>query len=72
MEGRVDTVVYGLDSPFGGTNRVLPPEIPDLHMPRFVGGILAQESRALLEEFAQQSRDQNRVTFIKRLLEPGS
>ena len=51
IEAGVDTIVYALAAPpDSGTGRVRPPESadsPDSQMPRIVGPILADESRAL-------------------------
>jgi HAD superfamily hydrolase (TIGR01509 family) len=48
MEMSVDTILYGLPAPGdSGTCRLAPSENPRRRMPRIVGGIKADESRAL-------------------------
>jgi tRNA(adenine34) deaminase len=57
----VDTVVYALRAPAdSGTGRVRNPEDPLSQMPRIVGGVRADESRALLARWLDANRDANR------------
>lgn len=70
MEARVDTILYGLRAPAdSGTGRVRPPESPDTGMPRIVGGIRADESRVLFEEWIQRpGKNPEQVKFVRQLL----
>ena len=70
MEAAVDTIVYALKAPAdSGTRRVTPPESPGTTMPRIVGGILAQECRALFEEWlSKPGNNPEQVKFVKQLL----
>lgn len=69
MEASVDTILFGLPAPPDqGTTRVLPPTSPESQMPRIVGGILAQESRALFEEWLKQPRNPQQAAYVKQLL----
>ncbi len=55
MEAAVDTIIYGLRAPAdGGVARVNPPTSPESVMPRLIGGVRANESRALMEEFLKR------------------
>jgi HAD superfamily hydrolase (TIGR01549 family) len=49
IEAAVDTIVYAAPMPGGGTSRVTPGHRPDGILPRVVGGIAAEDSRALAE-----------------------
>ena len=52
MEAAVDAILFGLSAPEdGGRKRVQPPISPESQMPRILGGVRADESRALLQEF---------------------
>ncbi len=52
MEAAVDAILFGLSAPAdGGRKRVRPPISPESQMPRIFGGVLSDESRALLQEF---------------------
>lgn len=70
MEARVDTILYALRAPAdSGTARVRPPESPDTGMPRIVGGILADESRALFKQWLDKpSNSPDQIKFVKQLL----
>jgi HAD superfamily hydrolase (TIGR01509 family) len=70
MEAAVDTILYALRAPAdSGTGRVAPPQSPESQMPRIVGGVLAQESRALFEEWLrQEGNSPQQVAFVKQLL----
>ena len=71
MEAAVNTVVYGLKAPAdSGTNRVEPPVSPESQMPRIVGGVLADESRKLFEEFLKKGTgNEQQAAFVRQLLE---
>jgi HAD superfamily hydrolase (TIGR01509 family) len=70
MEAAVDTILYALKAPAdSGTGRVMPPQSPESQMPRIVGNILAQESRALFEEWLRRpGNNPQQVAFVKQLL----
>jgi HAD superfamily hydrolase (TIGR01509 family) len=69
MESGVETVLYGLEAPFdGGTHRVSAPKSPESLMPRFVGPVLEEESRALLEEWLEKNSDGLQAEYVKQLL----
>lgn len=70
MEAAVDTVVYGMKAPAdSGTGRVTPPQSPESQTPRIVGDILADESRALFEEWlARPGNNPRQVQFVRQLL----
>ncbi|HEX8235644.1 MAG TPA: HAD-IA family hydrolase [Abditibacteriaceae bacterium] len=69
MEAAVDTIVYALRAPAdNGSTRVQPPHSPESQMPRIVGNVLAQESRALFEEWLQANDDTRQAGFVKQLL----
>ncbi len=71
MIAAVDTVIFGLRSPADrGTSRVRPPQSPQSQMPRIIGDVLADKSRALFKEWiAKPNRDPQQVAFVKQLLE---
>lgn len=70
MEAAVDTIVYALKAPAdSGTGRVQPPFSPDSGMPRIVGDVLAEQSRALLHLWLQRpGNNPKQVAFVKQLL----
>ena len=70
MEAAVDTILYALPAPAdSGTRRVSPPVSPESMMPRIVGGVLAQESRALFKEWMELAgRNLQQVQFVEQLL----
>ncbi len=69
METAVDLIVYALQAPAdSGTGRVEPPESPDNGMPRIVGGVLAKESRGLLEEWLRVNGNPEQRPYIEQLL----
>jgi HAD superfamily hydrolase (TIGR01509 family) len=69
MEGAVDTIVYGLRAPAdAGSERVRPPESPESQMPRIVGGVLAEESRALFEEWYAAHEGEPQAEYVGQLL----
>jgi tRNA(Arg) A34 adenosine deaminase TadA len=72
MEGNVETVVYALKAPVdSGTSRVTPPETAHLRMPRIVGYVLADEARALLQEYRRKGKDTPRSSRLRHFLEEG-
>jgi tRNA(adenine34) deaminase len=69
MLSGVDTVIFGLEAPFdGATHRVSAPRSPESQFPRFIGGILADESRALLQEWLERNHDSEQAAYVKQLL----
>ncbi|HEX9998292.1 MAG TPA: HAD-IA family hydrolase [Abditibacterium sp.] len=69
MESGVDVVIYALEAPFdGGTHRVSAPRSPESLMPRIIGPILREESRALFQKWLDQNRDSDQSAYIKQLL----
>jgi tRNA(adenine34) deaminase len=70
MEAAVDTIVYALKAPAdSGTGRVSPPQSPESQMPRIVGDVLPDESRALFEQWLARPRNNPRqVKFVQQLL----
>ena len=70
MECAVETVAFGLGAKIdGGAARITPPQSPENQMPRIIGGILAEESRRLLQAYAnsQDASDQEKA-YLRRLL----
>jgi tRNA(adenine34) deaminase len=59
LQARVATVVFGADDPKGGAVRSLlePAALPLNHRFAVVAGVLAEESRALLQEFFRSRRE---------------
>jgi phosphoglycolate phosphatase-like HAD superfamily hydrolase/tRNA(Arg) A34 adenosine deaminase TadA len=69
MEAAVDTIVYGLRAPAdGGTSRVRPPQSPESQMPRLIGDVLSNESRALFREFLNRNPNPEQAAFARQLL----
>ncbi len=69
MEAAVDTIVFGLHAPAdSGTLRVRPPESPESQLPRVVGGVLADESRALFVEWLRTNGNPQQRPFVEQLL----
>ncbi|MDB5324319.1 MAG: HAD-superfamily hydrolase, subfamily variant 3 [Phycisphaerales bacterium] len=69
MEAAVDTVAFALNAPAdNGSTRVQPPQSPESQMPRIVGDILANESRALFKEFLKIARNPQQRAFTEQLL----
>lgn len=63
----VDTVIYGVEAPeTGGTRRCAPTDEPDAYLPRVIGNVRADESRALLAEWRNRHPED---THAGRLLE---
>ena len=69
MEAGVDTILFGLRAPAdSGTTRVAPPVSPESQMPRIIGDVLADASRALLEEFLRRDPRPAQAAYVKQLL----
>ena len=69
MIGGVDTILFGLRAPAdNGSSRVTPPESPESRMPRIVGDILADESRALFEEWLRRGPGEPGERYGRQLL----
>lgn len=69
MEAAVETVVWALEAPYdSGTRRVAAPTSPESQMPRLVGNIKRDESRALFEQWLEQNRDSEQKAFVEQLL----
>lgn len=66
MEARVDTILYALHAPSnGGVSRCTPMRSPGMIMPRVVGGIGADESRALFASWLERNPGS---PFVRQLL----
>jgi hypothetical protein len=62
-------IFFGLRAPAdAGSERVRPPESPESQMPRIVGDVLADESRALFEAWYAEHRDEPQAAYIGELL----
>ncbi len=70
MEAGVSLVIFGMTAPAdSGTGRVKPPESPESTAPEIVGGVLAEESRALFERWLEQpGHNPKQVAFVRQLL----
>jgi tRNA(adenine34) deaminase len=70
MACAVDTILYALKAPAdSGTGRVQPPESPESNMPRIVGDVLAEQSRALFDLWlAKPGNNPRQVAFVRQLL----
>jgi HAD superfamily hydrolase (TIGR01509 family) len=69
MEAAVDLIIYGLKAPAdAGTNRVRPPCSAESQMPRIVGEVMAQQSRALFESWLQRNPNPRQATYVRQLL----
>jgi phosphoglycolate phosphatase-like HAD superfamily hydrolase/tRNA(Arg) A34 adenosine deaminase TadA len=68
----VDTIIYALDAPPGtGARRVLPSCSGHQQLPRLVGGVLADESRALFSEWLLLGHTAAHATFERHLAATG-
>ncbi len=67
----VDTILYALKAPADSrTARVRPPESPESNMPRIVGDVLAEQSRALFDLWLKRPGNNPRqVRFVEQLLD---
>lgn len=69
MEAAVETVVWALEAPYdSGTRRVKAPLSPESQMPRLVGNIRRDESRALFEQWLAANKDSEQKAFVEQLL----
>lgn len=69
MEGATDTILYGLHAPSdGGHARVTPPSSPESTAPRIIGGVLVEESRALLRSFLTTAPPPAQAAYVSKLL----
>lgn len=69
MEAAVDTILYALPAPAdSGTTRVACPVSPESQMPRIIGGVLANASRALFEEWLKTDLPPQQRKFGEQLL----
>lgn len=70
MEAGIESVIYALEAPFnGGVSRVSGIRTPGARMPRFLGGVLPDQARALLQEWLDRNPDESGTAFVKQLLE---
>ena len=70
MESAVETIVYALEAPSNsGTAHVNCPRAPESQMPRIIGGVLCDESRALFEDWLKNNENAARKKFVQDLLE---
>ncbi|HEY7118109.1 MAG TPA: HAD-IA family hydrolase [Tepidisphaeraceae bacterium] len=69
MEAALDTILYALRAPAdSGSGRVQPPQSPESQMPRIVGDVLANQSRALFKEFLKTATNPRQRAFVEQLL----
>ncbi|MES2462035.1 MAG: nucleoside deaminase [Armatimonadota bacterium] len=69
MEAGVTHVLFGLEAPAdNGTKRVKPPESPESTAPKIEGGILAEESRTLFEQWLEGKEGTDQAKFVEQLL----
>ena len=70
MENAVDTVLFGLRAPKdSGTLRVSPPTSVENQTPRVVGGVLENETRALMASWLERpSRNRDQEPYVREVL----
>ena len=69
MEAGVTQILFGLEAPAdNGTKRVKPPESPESTAPEIEGGILAEESRKLFEQWLKGKEGTDQAKFVEQLL----
>ncbi len=69
MEAAVDTIVYALEAPAdNGSTRVRPPQSPETQMPRIIGGVLRDQSRALFQEWLDRNGESEQAAFVQQLM----
>jgi hypothetical protein len=62
-------VIFGMEAPFdGGTHRISAPRSPQSNVPRFIGHVLENESRELLENWLRENGSSERKAFVEQLL----
>ena len=70
MEAGIESVIYAMKAPFnGGVSRVSGVRDAGSQMPRFLGGVLASESRALLQSWLDNSGENGGAQFVRELLQ---
>ena len=70
MEADIESVIYGLKAPFnGGVARVSGIRTPGARFPRFLGGVLPDESAKLLSDWLDTHQDADGAAFVRQLLE---
>ena len=70
MEANIESVIYALKAPFnGGVSRVSGIRTPNARMPRFLGGVLPDLSRELLQHWLDQNPAADGAAFVKQLLQ---
>ncbi|HET8648561.1 MAG TPA: HAD family hydrolase [Gemmatimonadales bacterium] len=70
MEAAADMIVFGLPAPAdSGTGRVRPPVSQGTQMPRIIGRVLPDESRALFGEWLARHGEGPQAGYIRQLLE---
>jgi tRNA(adenine34) deaminase len=67
----VGEIVYGLAAPAdSGLNRIKPPESPESTSPSVVGPFMAEEARALFEQWLAANPDEGpQAKYVRQLLE---
>ena len=69
MEANIESVIYGLKAPFnGGISRVSGIRTPGARFPRFLGGVLPDESAKLLKDWLANNAQQSGARFVEQLL----
>lgn len=70
MQAAVDIVLFALAAPAdSGSERVRPPGSPESQMPRIIGGVLSEESRALFVEWLERGLgDRQQRAYVEQLL----
>ena len=69
MEANIESVIYAHNAPFnGGVSRVSGIRSPDARFPRFLGGVLADESAKLLQKWLDENADVSGAAFVRQLL----
>jgi len=69
MESGITLVLYGLQAPAdSGTGRVKPPKSPESSAPEIIGGIFADESRALFVRWLEGKKGTEQAKFVEQLL----
>ncbi len=70
MEANIESVIYAMKAPFnGGVARVSGIRTPGARFPRFLGGVLADESAKLLSDWLGNNADKSGAAFVRQLLE---
>ena len=70
MEANIESVIYAMKAPFnGGVSRVSGIRTPGARFPRFLGGVLPDESVKLLSDWLENNAGAGAAAFVKQLLE---